>query len=183
MPLRNIHLIKREHEHDSSIDLTKQRVKNGWQRVLVSLGPSIFLGLILLVSGSGKVPGQTEFIDALLKSFWTLPLAYFIGYCLPWVEVALGVLLLMGVFPRIAAGLCLPLIAGFIANNSWALSQGMEQFPQCGHCFGIWEEFLGAISPLQALCLDIVLFCLALIILLFHPGGFLSLRRGLLRRT
>ena len=109
---------------------------------------------------------------SLLQSFWTPPVAYFIGYCLPWVEVALGVLLLIGVFPRIAAGLSLPLTAGFMANNSWALSQGIEQFSQCAHCFGVWEELLGAISPLQALCLDIVLFCLAFIILLFYPGGF-----------
>ena len=73
-------------------------------------------------------------------------------------EVTLGVLLLMGSFSRIAAGLCLPLTAGFMANNSWALSQGIEQFPQCAHCFGVWEELLGTISPLQSLCLDIVLF-------------------------
>ncbi len=182
VPLRNMNLRKREDGHDSSTDLMKQRIKSGWQRVLVSLGPSIFLGLILLVSGSGKVPGQTEFIDALLKSFWTPPIAYLIGYCLPWAELILGVLLLLGVFPRIAAALCLPLIGGFIANNSWALSQGMEQFPQCDHCFGIWEEFLGAISPLQALCLDIVLFCLALIILLFHPCGFLGFQPWFIKR-
>jgi uncharacterized membrane protein YphA (DoxX/SURF4 family) len=127
-------------------------------RGLVILGPSVFLGLTLLVSGFGKLPGQVEFIDALLQSFWTPPLAYFIGYCLPWVGVTLGVFLLMGSFPRIAAGLCLPLTAGFMANNSWALSQGIEQFPQCAHCFGVWEELLGTISPLQSLCLDIVLF-------------------------
>jgi len=143
---------------------------------LVILGASVFLGLTLLVSGSGKLPGQTEFIDILLQSFWTPPVAYFIGYCLPWVEIILGVLLLVGSFSRIAAGLCLPLIAGFMANNSWALSQGIEQFPECGQCFGIWEEWLIAISPLQALYIDIVLFCLALIVLLFYPGGFLSFR-------
>jgi len=142
----------------------------------VILGSSIFLGLTLLVSGSGKLPGQAEFVDALLQSFWTPPVAYFIGYCLPWVEVALGVLLLIGVFSRIAAGLSLLLTAGFMANNSWALSQGVEQFPQCAQCFGIWEEWLGSISPLQSLCLDVVLFCLALIILLLHPGGFLTFR-------
>ena len=142
----------------------------------VILGSSILLGLTLLVSGIGKLPGQAEFIDALLQSFWTPQVAYFIGYCLPWVEVALGLLLLIGVFPRIAAALSLPLTAGFIANNSWALSQGIEQFPECAYCFGIWEEWLGSISPLQALCFDVVLFCLALIILLLHPAGFLTFR-------
>jgi uncharacterized membrane protein YphA (DoxX/SURF4 family) len=142
----------------------------------VVLGSSIFLGLTLLVSGTGKLPGQAEFVDALLQSFWTPQVAYFVGYCLPWVEVALGVLLIIGVFSRIAAGLSLILTAGFMANNSWAISQGIEQFPQCAQCFGIWEEWLGSISPLQALCFDIVLFGLGLIILLLHPGGFLTFR-------
>jgi len=141
-----------------------------------ALGSTILLGITLLVAGSGKVPGQTEFIDILLGSFWTPTLAYFIGYCLPWIEIILGMLLLLGVYSRIAAALCLPLIVGFIANNSWALSQGMEQFPQCGYCFGIWEELLGAISPLQSLYIDIVLLCLALIILLFYPRNFLCFR-------
>ena len=167
---------------DTLMGIVKQQVKSRWPRVLITLGPSVFLGLVLLVAGSGKLPGQTEFIDTLLKSFWTPPVAYLIGYCLPWAEVILGVLLLLGVFPRIAAALCLPLIAGFIANNSWALSRGMEQFPQCGQCFGIWEELLGAISPLQALCLDIVLLCSALIILLFHPTGLLSFQPWFTKR-
>jgi len=141
----------------------------------LTLGSSLFLGLALLVAGIGKIPGQTEFIDALLQSFWTPAVAYFIGYCLPWVEVALGVALVIGVFPRVAAGLSLPLTAGFMANNSWALSHGVERFSQCA-CLGIWEKWLGSISPWHALCLDVVLFCLALIILLLHPGGFLTFR-------
>ena len=164
------------------MDVMKQQVKSRWQRVLLTVGPRVFLGLVLLLSGSGKLPGQTEFIDALLQSFWTPSVAYLIGYCLPWVEVALGVFLLIGSLPRIVAGLCLPLTAGFIVNNSWALSQGIEQFPQCASCFGFWEELFGIISPLQALCLDIVLFCLAVIILLFHPGGLLSFRPWFVKR-
>jgi len=168
--------------HDDSMGIMKQQVEGRRQRALVILGPRVFLGLTLLIAGSGKLPGQAEFIDVLLQSFWTPPVAYLIGYCLPWAEVVLGVLLLLGVFPKIVAALCLPLTAGFMANNSWALSQGMEQFPECGTCFGIWEELLGAISPLQALCLDIVLFGLALTILLFHPGGFLSFRPWFIKR-
>jgi len=148
----------------------------------VSLGASIFLGLTLLASGSGKVPGQVEFMDALFRSFWSPALAYLIGYCLPWVEIALGSFLLLGVFPRIVAALCLPLTAGFMASNCVALSQGMEQFPTCTYCFGKWEEVLGTISPLQALCFDIVLFCLALVILLFHDDELLHFRPWFIRR-
>jgi len=160
----------------------KQQSKTGWQRNLVTLGPSIFLGLTLLASGTGKalifgeLPGELEFIDVLLGPFYTPTTVYLIVHCLPWAEIALGALLLLGVFPRIAAALCLPLTIGFMASNSYALSRGIEQFSTCGHCFGKWEEFLGAMSPLQALCFDIVLFSLALIILLFHPSRVLHSR-------
>ena len=62
--------------------------KNLHRLVVVS---AVLVGLTLLVSGTGKVPGQTEFIWALLKSFWRPGVAYFIGYCLPWIEIILGV--------------------------------------------------------------------------------------------
>ena len=159
----------------------KQETKTGWQGRLVALGPRIFLGLTLLASGSGKLPGQTEFIDALLQSFWTPAMAYLIGYCLPWVEIVLGVLLLLGVLPRIVAALCLPLTIGFIASNSWALSHGVKQFPSCDYCFGKWEELLGVMSPLQALCFDIVLFGLALVILLGVVHDLIAFRPWFIR--
>jgi len=149
---------------------------------MVTFGAAMFLGLSLVLAGFGKLPGQAEFIDALLQSFWTPGFAYFIGYCLPWVEIALGVFLLLGLFLRIAAALCLPLIAGFMANNSWALSQGLEQFPQCGYCFGVWEEFFGAISPWQALGIDILLLGAALIIIFLHRESFLSFRPWFIKR-
>ena len=57
-----------------------------------------------------------------------------------------------------------------------ALSRGIEQLPVFAHCFGKWEILFGAMSPLQALCFDIVLFSLALIILLFHPSRVLHSR-------
>ena len=161
--------------------LIKRRQKLGGRGV-VTVGSAVFLGLTFLVSGSGKLPGQAEFIDALLQSFWTPGFAYFIGYCLPWVEIALGVFLLLGLFPRIAAAICLPLIAGFMANNAWALSQGLEKFPHCGYCFGIWEEFFGAISPWQALIFDILLLGAALGILLFHREGFLNSQSWFIKR-
>jgi len=148
----------------------------------VVVGAAIFVGLTLLVSGTGKLPGQTEFVDAILKSFWTPTVAYFVGYCLPWLETGLGVFLLLGLFPRIAAVLCLPLTVGFMANNGWALINGVERFPECATCFGIWEEFLGALSPLGALVLDIVLLGLALIVLLLHKEDFLTFRPWFIKR-
>jgi uncharacterized membrane protein YphA (DoxX/SURF4 family) len=139
---------------------------------------------MLLVAGIGKLPGlsdlgtfpgQDEFVSDLFGSFWTPTIAFFITDILPWVEVVLGAVLLLGVFPRLAAVLSLPLIAGFMANNIWAISQGMDKFSNCG-CFGIFERLFGNTTPVQALGIDIALLFLALIIILFHPAGFLTFR-------
>ena len=149
-------------------------------RLIISLVAAILLGLTLLASGLGKLfanlPAETEFIDKLIPVFFmTSTLAYFIGYVLPWIELSLGILLILSILPRLIAVLCLPLIFAFMANNSWMISQGMEEFPECAYCFGKLEEILGALSPLQSLCIDIGLFALALTIIVVHPGGFLSL--------
>ncbi len=148
----------------------------------VVMGAAILVGLTLLVAGTGKLPGQSEFADALLKSFWTPNVAYFIVHVLPWLEVGLGVSLLLGLYPRIVAALCLPLTAGFIANNTWALINGVEKFPACVSCFGVWEEDVGALSPTGAISVDVLLFCLALIILLVHREGFFTFKPWLIRR-
>jgi len=154
--------------------------KGDWRRDLIALGPSTFLGLTLFMSGVGKIlgqpiPGQMEFVDLLLKSLWTPTMAHLIADVLPVGEIILGVVLLLGIFTRIAAGLCLPLIIGFMASNSVAISRGMGEFPSCG-CFGVWEELFGMVTPMQAMALDVVLLLLAVIILVFHPRGFLNFR-------
>jgi putative oxidoreductase len=158
----------------------KPQLKSRRQRILVIFIPCILLGLVLLVSGAGKLPGQAEFVDVLLGSFWAPPVAFFISHVLPWIEVVLGAVLLLGVFPRIAAALSLPLLAGFMANNAWAISQG-EQFGQCG-CFGIFEELFGDMTPVQALGMDIALLFLALTIIILHPAPFLSFQSWFAKR-
>lgn len=155
--------------------------KSRWPGSL-AFGSGVFLGLTLLVSGTGKLPGQTEFFDVLLRSFWTPHMAYLISHYLPWVEIVLGVLLVLGVIPKVAAVLSLLLLVGFMANNVWALSQRTEKFSSCSYCFGKWEKLLGVISPAQALCLDLTLFCLALFVVLLYPGGFLNFRPWFIKK-
>ncbi|MFH1381471.1 MAG: hypothetical protein ABIH70_01075 [Chloroflexota bacterium] len=69
-----------------------------------------------------------------------------------------------------------------MASNSWALTHGVEKFPRCGYCFGIWEEFWGGLPPLGALILDIALLGLTLIVVLFHRDGFLKFHPWFIRR-
>jgi len=155
--------------------------KGDWRRDLIALGPTTFVGLTLFISGVGKIPGQTEFVDLLLKSLWTPTMAYLIGHVLPVGEIILGLFLVFGIFPRIAAGLCLPLLIGFMANNSVAMSRGVGEFPSCG-CFGVWETLFGIVTPMQAMVLDVVLLMLAVIILVFHPTGLLHFRPWLIKK-
>jgi len=109
-------------------------------------------------------------------------MAFLISELLPWAEVVLGVAILLWIYPRLAAILSLPLIGGFIASNSWALLQGMEEFPECGYCFGFFEEFIGALTPMQSLWIDIALLVAAVIIIVCHPHGFISFRPWFLKR-
>jgi putative oxidoreductase len=160
--------------------MKRPQFKHRWQRILIIVVPCVLLGLVLLVSGTGKIPGQAEFADVLLGSFWTPSVAFLIAHVLPWVEVVLGAVLLLGVFPRLAATLTLPLIVGFMANNIWAISQGKE-FGQCG-CFGIFEELFGAMTPVQSLGMDIVLILFAVTVIVLHPAPFLSFQSWFRKR-
>jgi uncharacterized membrane protein YphA (DoxX/SURF4 family) len=172
------------------MQMKRPQLKTRRQWILIIVVPCILLGLMLLVAGIGKLPwladilgefpGQTEFVDALLGPLWTSTTAFIISDILPWVEVILGLVLVLGIFPRIAAILCLPLIAGFMASNIWAISHG-ETFGSCG-CFGVWEKLFGSMTPLQALGIDIVLLCFALIIILSHPAPFLSFQSWFAKR-
>ena len=157
-------------------------------RATVSLVACIIIGIIFLASGSGKIigfgeiPGHTvEFIgfilpDALLKPFIVIFIYdILMPYLLPWFELVLGCLLLVGFMPRLIAVLCLPLSLTLMGNNIWAITQGMAKYTSC-ECFGIWETLFGELTPAQSLSIDIGIFALALVILLVHPGRFLSSR-------
>ncbi len=167
---------------------SRQRTK-----AIISLVASVILGLTFIAAGSGKVigfgevPGQTiEFIGDILPDAFITPTTVFIlfeifiPYVLPGLELLLGILLLVGLVPRLIAVLYIPLTLAFISNNIWAISQGMDKFPECV-CFGIWERILGGLTPVQALVYDILLLILAIVIILIYPGGFLSSRDWLTR--
>jgi peroxiredoxin/uncharacterized membrane protein YphA (DoxX/SURF4 family) len=159
-------------------------------RNIVSLVAIIIIGLTFLVSGTGKIFGLEEvpaqvvgFINAIIPAFILTPGTVFflyhilIPYLFPWAELILGLLILIGFMPRLIAVLCLPLLASFLGTNIWSIVQG--SYNTCADCFGIWEQIFGALTPVQSLVYDIVLFCCALIVIFFYPGKFLSSRQWL----
>jgi uncharacterized membrane protein YphA (DoxX/SURF4 family) len=150
-------------------------------RSIISIIACILIGAILLIAGIGKIaefgtiPGQTDFLDKFIPDFLLTPdVARFIGlYFIPWImpiaEIVIGAALIIGIWPRIFAIIFIPLVFGFMANNSYAIANGMEKFPEC-ECFGVF----GALTPIQSMYMDIGMFILAVLIIVIHPGGFFA---------
>ncbi len=144
---------------------------------------AILVGLIFVLSGTGKLPMQTEFARALVTSFWTPTLSKSISVVLPWVEVIIGLMLISGVYVKIAAMLALIASIGFMSNNVWALCNSFQQATYCSSCFGIWERFTGLLTPKGALFIDVYIFLSAVLIIIFYPGRFIGLRPWFLRKN
>ena len=62
---------------------------------------------------------------------------------------------------------------GFMANNSYMIATGVDKYPTC-ECFGVWEQWLGGLTPMQSMYYDIILLILAVIIIIVQPAPFLS---------
>ena len=130
---------------------------------------SVFLGLVFLAAGTGKLLGQGEFIHALEDTFLTPWTANLIASFLPWIEIGVGMLLVLGLVPYVTSTLSIGLACVFIISNSWTLGSNWQTL-RCADCFGVWETHLGSLPPAAALSLDVVLLCLAVFILTQSPA-------------
>ena len=171
---------------------TAHENKQNTVKTTISLIASILIGLILVIAGTGKfsfgeVPGQTiEFIGHILPTALLTPgLVFFIydifiPYILPCAEMAIGLALLVGLWPRLMAILSIILSLAFMGNNIYAISLGMQKYTSC-ECFGIWEEIFGGLTPVQSLGVDIAMIALAIVIIVTHPGAIMSSRKWITR--
>jgi len=149
----------------------------------IGIAAGILLGLIFLVAGLGKLPGQTEaymIIFGLQRALLHPTLANHIDTWLPRVELTLGLLLMAGVATRLMTSFSSVLIAAFIFNNGWEIARGAGENP-CG-CFGE-NSFLGYLSNTQALYLDIGMLALVAVVLLWYPGNWLTARPWFLKKS
>ena len=107
----------------------------------ITLVGRLLLGGVLLAAGGLKLNKPTDSANA-VAAYKILPvnLAHFVGYALPWLEVAIAILLLIGILVRPAAvvgGLIMLVFTAAIASV-WARGLLID----CG-CFGGG----GAIDP------------------------------------
>jgi uncharacterized membrane protein YphA (DoxX/SURF4 family) len=101
------------------------------------------LGAVLLVAGGLKVIDPQTSVQA-VKAYELLPagLARLVGWGLPFVEIGIGLLLILGLLTRTAAIAAGALMVAFIAAVASAAARGLSI--DCG-CFGGG----GAVAPGQ----------------------------------
>ena len=140
----------------------------------LGLGASLVLGIIFLISGIGKMLAQAELFETSFPGFLdflTLDQVRLLFYGLPYVEIVIGLFLIVGFATKFVAAFSLLLTAAFAASNAWFITHGMG-FKPCG-CLGIFGRlFQNQLSTQQSLYLDIAMFALALIILLCYKRSF-----------
>ena len=136
----------------------------------------LVLGGVLLAAGGLKVGKPTESANA-TAAYKILPteLAHLIGYALPWIEVAVGLLLIIGVMVRYSAifsGLLMIVFIGAIASV-WARGMLID----CG-CFGGGGEIDPSLKAqvhrtyLTEIIRDVGLALMGLYLYLFPYGKF-----------
>ena len=103
-------------------------------------------------------------------------LARVYGTALPYVEIVIGTLLILGLLTRFAAGIGGLAALSFIIGNSIRLYRGL--YGECG-CFGSIASL--QFSTRDALIIDFVLLIMAIQIIV-HKGEFLSLDSKIFRR-
>ena len=102
--------------------------------MLAMLVARIVLGVVWIVAGLIKLPDPAGSVRA-VRAFQLLPEAVVpaVGYGLPLLEVALGLLLVLGVSVRIAAIVSAALLGAFLIGVGSAWARGLSI--DCG-CFG-----------------------------------------------
>lgn len=112
-----------------------------WLGTLARLG----LAAVWLVAGGAKV-GDLAGSGRAVNAYDVMPydLAKVIGAALPFVEIALGVLLIAGLATRLAAGVSAALLVVFITGIAQAWARGLQI--DCG-CFGSGGQLDAGQSP------------------------------------
>jgi uncharacterized membrane protein YphA (DoxX/SURF4 family) len=99
------------------------------------LAGRVLVGLLLVVAGAAKITAGPEWFLQTLLGYDLLPrpLAALLARSLPWIEVACGILLVLGLFTRPAAAIGATLLLVFAFAITSAILR--EKQVDCG-CFG-----------------------------------------------
>ena len=126
----------------------------------------VVLATVFIVSGAIKLFAPVEEFMASIDTFGlSLPVAFVrvAAYIIPWIELFIGLLLLLGVLMELVLWMYAGMMMMFIALIAQGLIRGLEL--DCG-CFGNLD--IGS-SPLATLLRDVVLLGCALVLLRWRP--------------
>jgi uncharacterized membrane protein YphA (DoxX/SURF4 family) len=148
---------------------------------VITLLARLILGGVLLAAGGLKVFKPTDSANA-VAAYKLMPteLAHLIGYALPWLEVAIGLLLIVGFMVRpsaVLSGLVMIVFIGAIASV-WARGMLID----CG-CFGGGGEIDPSLASEVRMNYFIEIMrdlglALAALYLYFFPYGKLSIEKA-----
>ena len=130
--------------------------KSSW----LGISAAILMGTIFVYAGMGKLLLKSDNLPFIL----TGELGQSLFVVLPYIEITIGLLLILGVAVKVVAGFSGLMIAGFIVNNIILLNLGMGNEP-CG-CLG---DLVGSLPVWGALFLDLVMVALVIMIFRFYP--------------
>ena len=142
----------------------------------------LFLGLIFIAAGAGKLLVQAENVELYIFPDFVPPaFSWAVNTWIPRIELAVGILLILGIAAKFVASLASLLIAGFITSNSLLLKLGLGSDP-CG-CFGAAERIAEQkLSVIGALYLDGVMVFLVMVILFCYQRGFFDIYPWFIKR-
>lgn len=136
-----------------------------WSGILAT----ILLGMLLVVAGVGKLMSGTTGYDAYLFPSFLPELVTGAAYiAIPYVEVAVGLLLILGIGVKFATSISAWLIACFVASNLYLLSIGVGT---CGDCFGV----AGGLTVYAALVIDGLMALMVAVIFLSQKGTYFNI--------
>jgi uncharacterized membrane protein YphA (DoxX/SURF4 family) len=105
---------------------------------MITIVLRVAVGIVFLVAAYAKLKDPWALFAMSIDSYGILPLRWveFAARTLPWFEVVLGLVLIAGIFPRIATMTGSLLMLAFIGAMGWAKLHGKQI--DCG-CFGPGE--------------------------------------------
>jgi uncharacterized membrane protein YphA (DoxX/SURF4 family) len=152
---------------DGAAAIAADRIKGQPWQLWASTAARLILAGVLLVAGGLKV-GDPDQAAGAVQAYRLLPPAVgeIVGYALPVFEIAIGILLLIGLGTRIAAGITAVLMVVFILGVASAWARGLRI--DCG-CFGGGGDLAEGVSTkyVQEIVRDLLFIGLAVWLMIF----------------
>jgi hypothetical protein len=132
-----------------------------------SLAFRLILGAIFIFAGFAKIHSISALVNE-INQYQILPpaLASLYGHILPYAEIIIGVLLVLGIVLRITAGIASLMLISFAVSKIVAMILNLN-IRTCD-CFGIARPLLST----QSLAIDLVMLLLAAQIIVFRKELF-----------